>query len=70
MVTIASTGERLLLTVPEVGDMLGIGKSKAYAMVRNGEMPGVVRLGPQTVRIHRDKLIAWLHEQAHGVPAS
>lgn len=34
-------------------------RSSAYAMVRDGRVPGVVRVG-RSIRIDRDKLEAWI----------
>ncbi len=36
--------ERRVLTVPEAGKLLGIGRNSAYEAARNGEIP-VVRIG-------------------------
>lgn len=42
------SGDRELLTVKEAQHMLGIGRSKAYEMIRRGELPalrmGLVRI--------------------------
>ena len=36
--------ERRVLTVPEAGKLLGIGRNSAYEAARNGEIP-VIRIG-------------------------
>lgn len=46
-----NVGEPMLLRPSEVARMLGIGRSKVYEMIRNGELP-VVRIGT-TLRIPR-----------------
>jgi excisionase family DNA binding protein len=33
--------EKLLLTVPEVAELLGLGKSKTYALIAAGELESV-----------------------------
>jgi excisionase family DNA binding protein len=37
--------ERATYTVEQVGELLGISRGSAYAAVRAGELPGVIRLG-------------------------
>lgn len=54
----ATTTDRLLLTVEEAAQRLGIGRSLAWRMVRSGELPSV-RLG-RLVRVPERKLQAWL----------
>ena len=54
----AATTDRLLLTVEEAAQRLGIGRSLAWRMVRSGELPSV-RLG-RLVRVPERKLQAWL----------
>ena len=46
MVTII---ERATLTVEQAAYRLGIGRSLAYELARNGELPGVRRLGSRFV---------------------
>ena len=41
-------GERLVLTVAEAGDLLGISRAFAYELVARGELP-VIRLGRRIV---------------------
>jgi len=53
--------EPLLLKAPEVAKLLGLGRSKVFAMVAAGELP-VVRIG-RSVRIPRHALEAWIREQ-------
>ncbi len=43
------TNDKLLLRISEAADMLGVARSKAYAMVQAGELPAV-RIG-KSVRI-------------------
>jgi excisionase family DNA binding protein len=51
--------ERLTLTIEEVAQMLGCGRSLAYDMARDGRLP-VLRLGRKMVvpRVAVEKLLA------------
>ena len=60
-----TVNERLLLTVEETARRLGIGRTLAWRLVRQGEFP-VVRLG-RCVRIPRQALQEWIARQAKGV---
>ena len=60
----ATTTDRLLLTVEEAAQRLGIGRSLAWRMVRSGELPSV-RLG-RLVRIPEQSLVDWLKRQVRG----
>lgn len=61
---VATTNERLLLTVEEAARHLGIGRTLAWQLVRKGEPP-VVRLG-RCVRVSRQALEEWIARQAQG----
>lgn len=50
-----------ILTIEEAAAVLRIGRTKAYAMARDGSLPAF-RVGVQ-VRIERDALLAWIREQ-------
>ena len=56
----------LLLRVTEVARTLGIARSLAYEMARDGRLPAV-RIG-KAVRVPRRRLEAWIEEQTEGVP--
>ena len=60
----AATTDRLLLTVEEAAQRLGIGRSLAWRLVRSGELPSV-RLG-RLVRIPEQSLLDWLKRQVRG----
>lgn len=57
----ATTDERLLLTVEEAARRLGIGRTLAWQLVRQGELP-VVRLG-RCVRVPCQALQEWIARQ-------
>lgn len=54
----SSRSPKLLLRIEEVAEMLGIGRSKIYELLRSGELPSV-RIG-RSVRISVDDLRAWV----------
>ena len=61
------TGDRsdaLLLRPSEVAELLSLSRSTVYNLIARGELPGVVRLGGASVRIHRGVLEDWLARQA------
>ena len=53
--------EPLLLKATEAGQLLGLGRSKVFAMVPAGELP-VIRIG-RSVRIPRQALERWIRDQ-------
>ncbi len=67
----ADNDSPLLLRVPEVARTLGIARSLAYEMARDGRLP-TVHIG-KAVRIPRRRLEAWIEERAQaeaaGIPA-
>jgi excisionase family DNA binding protein len=59
--------QRLLLRIPEVMSMLGVGRTKIYELIATGELP-VVRVG-RAVRISRVAIEKWVEErQQHDSP--
>ena len=53
--------DRLLFTVPEAAEMLGISRSHLYQLIQSGKLP-VVRLGA-SVRIPRVWLERYIEER-------
>ena len=53
--------DRLLLDSREVGEILGIGRTKVFEMMARAEIP-VVRIG-RLVRVPRPALLAWIDER-------
>ena len=51
-----------MLSVPEVGKVLGISRARAYELVRSDSFPKI-RIGNRIV-IPRDKFIAWIDQQS------
>ena len=49
---------RLLLRIPECAQMLGLGRSYAYELVRSGRIPSV-RVGA-AIRVPREALVRWV----------
>ena len=58
-------GLPLLIDVPTAGRLIGVGRTRAWRMVQQGLMPGVVRIG-RSVRVSRAHLERWVDEQAAG----
>lgn len=54
----------LLLRIPEVARTLGIARSLAYEMARDGRLP-TVHIG-KAVRVPRGRLEAWIEERTAG----
>lgn len=52
------------LKVPEVAEFLQIGRSRAYELVADGEIPSV-KIG-RSVRVSRRDLERWLEHQRRG----
>lgn len=52
---------RLLLRIPEVMSMLGLGRTKIYELIATGELP-VIRVG-KAVRISIVALEKWIEER-------
>lgn len=59
---LAATDERILLTVEETAQKLGIGRTLAWKLVQQGNLPSV-RLG-RCVRVPREELEAWVKQQS------
>jgi len=55
---VTSEKEKLVLTVPEAGEMLGISRAQAYLMVKRGVLP-VIKLGRRIV-VPKVALEKWL----------
>ncbi len=60
--------EKLLLKPMEAAEMLGIGRSRTYEMLAQGELPSI-RIG-RSVRIPVDALQLWIREQETGAGIS
>ena len=56
--------EKLTLTVPEAGRLLGCSRNYAYELARRGEIP-VIRLGRKLV-VPRDRFLKWLNGDVEG----
>lgn len=54
--------EKLVLNVQEVAEALGISRSYAYELMRNGTIP-TVQLGRKRV-VAKEKLNEWINEKS------
>ena len=59
----SSTKHSEWLSLKEVQQLVGIGRTKAYELVTTGELPAV-RIG-RCIRINRRELDEWLHRQRY-----
>jgi excisionase family DNA binding protein len=57
------SGDEEWLSATELGKWLGIGRSKAYALLRE-EIPAH-RIGKSTLRVRRDDVEAWLQSNRY-----
>ena len=55
--------EKLVYSIQEAADLLGISRSYAYELVRNGTIPALV-LGRKRV-IPKEKFITWVNENTN-----
>ena len=55
--------QRLLLRIPEVMTMLGLGRTKIYELIGSGDLP-VIRVG-KAVRIPVTALEKWVEQRQH-----
>ena len=55
----------LMLSVPEVGEVLGISRARAYELVRSTGFPHI-KIGNRIV-VSRDKFITWFDENTEVV---
>jgi len=53
------TQEKLVLTVPEAGELLGVSRAHAYLMVKMGQIP-IIKLGRRIVvpKVALEKMLA------------
>ena len=56
----------LMLSVPEVGEVLGISRAGAYELVRSKGFPKV-KIGNRIV-VPKDRFIQWIDEQTEVEP--
>lgn len=56
------TQELILLTIPQVMNILGVGRTRLYELIKREKLP-VVRIGPGAVRIKLDSLQNWIQDR-------
>lgn len=49
-----------LLRLPEVEGLVGLRKSKLYDLVKQGQFPAPVKLGPRSVRWRASAILKWI----------
>lgn len=55
----------VLLTLPQVMSILGVGRTRLYELIKRENLP-VVRIGPGSVRVKLDSLQQWVKEREQG----
>ena len=55
-----------LLRIEQVAEVLGVSKARAYALAREGTLPGIVRLKKQ-VRVDGQKLRDFIERGGEGI---
>lgn len=58
-----STLQKEWISVAQMQEILGIGRTKAYELIFTGEVPAV-KIG-RALRINRQQLDAWLDQQGY-----
>jgi prophage regulatory protein len=54
------------LRLPEVKAVTGLSKTSLYALIREGDFPAPVRLGPRAVAWVRSEVRQWAVERVHA----
>lgn len=52
----------VLLTIPQVMSILGVGRTRIYELIKGEHLP-IVRIGPGAVRVKLDSLQEWIEER-------
>jgi excisionase family DNA binding protein len=50
-----------VLTVPQVGDILGMGRNALYKAIRAGEIPSF-KAGPKLIRVSKERLKEYIND--------
>jgi len=58
------TNKRLVLSIPEAAAELGVSKTLAYSLARQGKLPGALRIGQRRLVVSRFQLEAYLRGEA------
>ena len=59
--------DKLLLKPSEVSEILGLGRSRTYEMLAQGEIPAI-RISQRAIRIPAKKLQQWIDEHPEYKP--
>lgn len=59
------TDQKLLLTIDEVAELLSLGRSKIYQLIREGKIRPI-RIGRAT-RVSRDEVVRWVQDEQRQV---
>jgi excisionase family DNA binding protein len=58
--------EKVWLRVPEVAELLGLPRTRAYELIQRGDLPAV-RIGERSIRVNRAELERFLLESRRVV---
>jgi excisionase family DNA binding protein len=58
--------QREWLKVPEIADLLGVPRTRAYDLIQRGQLPAV-RIGERTIRVNKRELERFLLEERRVV---
>lgn len=55
--------EKAFYRVPEVAEIIGLGKSLTYRLVAEGQIPSVMLAGCRSRRVSKVALLRWIEDQ-------
>lgn len=58
--------EKAFYRIPEVAEIIGLGKSLTYKLVAEGQIPSVWLAGCRSRRVAAEELKKWIEEQTRG----
>jgi excisionase family DNA binding protein len=62
----SDSDQREWLKVPEIADLLGVPRTRAYDLIQRGQLPAV-RIGERTIRVNKRELERFLLEERRVV---
>ena len=60
---VAANDEKLVMSIPEAGALLGKGRRKSYELAKKGVFP-TLKLGSRTV-VPKDRFFKWLNDEGN-----
>ena len=59
-----SRAQKLLITIPEMAQLLSIGRSQAYCLASSHTFYPAIRIGEKSIRINVEALKQWVSDQS------